>query len=122
MLHYSRQLMANVSRFSCFATSGMKGPSVPCHPSGEVVAPRPAKYGMLEWRLMNSNRNAGKSVGSTPRLSIGSPAFSPVLPNHLPDLLRTLRPNGAKPLKHSGGSFQRGRRFAILLLSLERLA
>ena len=40
---YIRQLMANVSRFSCLTTSGTNKPGVPCHPSGEVVPPRPAK-------------------------------------------------------------------------------
>ena len=40
---YIRQLMANVRRFSCLATSGTNGPGVPSHPSGEVVPPRPAK-------------------------------------------------------------------------------
>src|SRR6516225_5340566 len=31
---YIRQLIANVRRFSCLATSGTKVPAVPCHPSG----------------------------------------------------------------------------------------
>ena len=50
----------------------MNAPGVPCHPSGDVVPPRPEKYGVFEWRLMNSNRNASESVGITSKVEVMS--------------------------------------------------
>jgi hypothetical protein len=77
---------------------------------------------LLEFSCIQSDKHRDNSrCGSLKARASVLPA-SPALPHYLPHLLRTLRPNGAKPLKNSGGCFQRARRFAILLLSLKRLA